>query len=154
MRRRRESESKKLDEAQRAELSMTLSIREKERQIEELRHKISSLADEEMIDAAAAREIESSIRSNEGASKADEEFGRVFTTVSPEFQSRLRAMYPRIGRNTLRMAEYIAIGMDNRHIARVMNIRPESVKQNRWRLRQALSLESDDNLDKILRDLL
>ncbi len=154
LRRRRESESKKLDEAQRAELSMTLSIREKERQIEELRHKISSLADEEMIDAAAAREIESSIRSNEGASKADEEFGRVFTTVSPEFQSRLRAMYPRIGRNTLRMAEYIAIGMDNRHIARVMNIRPESVKQNRWRLRQALSLESDDNLDKILRDLL
>ncbi len=154
LRRRRESESKKLDEAQRAELSMTLSIREKERQIEELRHKISSLADEEMIDAAAAREIESSIRSNEGASKADEEFGRVFTTVSPEFQSRLRAMYPRIGRNTLRMAEYIAIGMDNRHIARVMNIRPESVKQNRWRLRQALSLESDYNLDKILRDLL
>lgn len=151
---RREAERKKLDEARRSELSMALSIREKEKQIEELRRKISSLADEEMIDAAAAREIESSIRLSAGASKADEEFGKVFTSISPEFQARLREKYPRIGRISLRMAEYIAIGMDNRHIARVMNIRPESVKQNRWRLRQALGLSDEDNLDNTLRDML
>jgi len=150
----RQMERRDLEEARRSELSMSLSVCEKERQIEELRQKISALADEEMIDAGAAREIESSLRTSAAASKADEEFGRVFATVSPNFNQRLRQLYPRIGRNAMRMAEYIAIGMDNRHIARVMNIRPESVKQNRWRLRQALGLGADDNLDATLRDLL
>lgn len=153
-RRRREDARKKLDESRRSELSMALNMREREKQIEELRQLISSLADSELIDSAAARRIESNIRSNEGASKADKEFGKVFSSISPEFQTRLREKYPRIGSTSLRMAEYIAIGMDNRHIARVMNIRPESVKQNRWRLRQGLGLSEEDNLDTILRDML
>ena len=154
LRREKEEGLHKLEKAKRSELSMTLSVREKERQIEDLRSKVSSLVDDELINSDAARELEASIRSEAGASKADEEFGNVFATISPDFRRRLTEKYPRIGRNTLRMAEYIAIGMDNRHIARVMNIRPESVKQNRWRLRQALGLDADDNLDKILREML
>ncbi len=129
-------------------------MQEKQRQIDELRQKVSQLADDELIAPEAVRNIESSIRSAQGSLKADEEFGKIFETISPEFRHRLREIYPRIGRNTLRMAEYIAIGMDNRHIARVMNIRPESVKQNRWRLRQALGLDTDSNLDFFLHDLL
>lgn len=145
---------KELERSKRSELSMSLSVQEKEHIVEQLRKKINMLVDEEVIDGAAAREIKSSIRSEKAASKADEEFGRIFTAISPDFRRRLRERYPRIGRNALRMAEYIAIGMDNRHIARVMNIRPESVKQNRWRLRQALGLDTDDNLDKVLSDML
>ena len=145
---------KELEKSKRSELSMSLSVQEKEHLVEELRKKINMLVDDEVIDGAAAREIRSSIRSEQAASKADEEFGRIFAAISPDFRRRLRERYPRIGRNTLRMAEYIAIGMDNRHIARVMNIRPESVKQNRWRLRQALGLDTDDNLDKVLSDML
>lgn len=154
LRQEKEMRQQELEKAKRAELSMTLYVREKERLIAELRQKVSRMADDERIDNDAAREIESSIRSEEGASKADEEFGKVFATISPDFRARLRARYPRIGRNTMRMAEYIAIGMDNRHIARVMNIRLESVKQNRWRLRQAFGLEPNENLDEILRQML
>ncbi len=154
LRQEKEMRQQELEKAKRAELSMTLYVREKERLISELRQKVSRMADDERIDTDAAREIESSIRSEEGASKADEEFGKVFATISPDFRKRLRERYPRIGRNTMRMAEYIAIGMDNRHIARVMNIRLESVKQNRWRLRQAFGLEPNENLDEILRQML
>jgi hypothetical protein len=143
-----------LEHSKRKELTMSLSMQEKQRQIDDLRQKVSQLADDELIAPEAVRNIESSIRSAQGSLKADEEFGKIFETISPEFRHRLREIYPRIGRNTLRMAEYIAIGMDNRHIARVMNIRPESVKQNRWRLRQALGLDSDSNLDFFLHDLL
>lgn len=143
-----------LEHSKRKELTMSLSMQEKQRQIDELRQKVSQLADDELIAPEAVRNIESSIRSAQGSLKADEEFGKIFETISPKFSQRLREIYPRIGKNTLRMAEYIAIGMDNRHIARVMNIRPESVKQNRWRLRQALGLDSDSNLDFFLHDLL
>lgn len=145
---------KAMEQVQRSELTVSLSIREKERLIESLRQKLNALLDNELINTSAVREIESEISSDLGAYKANEEFGRVFTNLSPDFRNRLQEACPHIGRNMMRMAEYIAIGMDNSHIARVMNIKPESVKQNRWRLRTQLNLDTDDNLDKILRDML
>lgn len=154
LRREKDLDRRELEKAKRSELAMSLSVHEKARQIEELHRKVCQLADDGIINADASNRLESSIISEQGASKADEEFGRVFSTLSPDFHRRLRERYPRIGRNTLRMAEYIAIGMDNRHIARVMNIRQESVKQNRWRLRKALGLDTDDSLDRHLREML
>lgn len=154
LRRAKISSDMALEQSRRAELSMTLSVQEKERQLEQLSRNISSMIDAELIDADAARRIEAGIRSDRAAAKANEEFGRVFSTLSPQFRSRLQEMCPQIGRNMLRMAEYIAIGMDNSHIAAVMNIKPESVRQNRWRLRSQLGLESDDSLDRTLRELL
>lgn len=41
--------------------------------------------------------------------------------------------------------------MESKHIARVMSIRPESVKQARWRLRGKMGLGPDDSLDDVIR---
>ena len=41
--------------------------------------------------------------------------------------------------------------MENKHIARVMSIRPESVKQARCRLRGKMGLGPDDSLDDVIR---
>lgn len=152
--REKDSDRKEIERGRRSELAMSLAVHEKQQQIEQLHRQIYSLVDDELINHDAANKLESSIRSEQGASKADEEFGRLFISISPDFHRRLREKCPRIGRNTLRMAEYIAIGMDTRHIARVMNIRHSSVRQNRWRLRKALGLDSDDSLDKYLREML
>ncbi len=53
---------------------------------------------------------------------------------------------PGSGTSALRVACYAYIGLDTKEIAQVMNVRPESVKQARWRLRKALSLPPEVDL--------
>jgi DNA-binding CsgD family transcriptional regulator len=50
----------------------------------------------------------------------------------------------------LRLACLIASGKNKYDIAAEMEIRVESVKQARWRLRQKISLSSDQDLDQLL----
>lgn len=47
---------------------------------------------------------------------------------------------------------YVAMGMDNRQIARVMNIDYKSLITARYRLRTKLGLERKDSLDDALRE--
>lgn len=68
-------------------------------------------------------------------------------------RGRLRKDYPSLTGADLRLASYIAMGMENKHIARVMSIRPESVKQARWRLRGKLGLAPGESLDDLMRRL-
>ena len=53
----------------------------------------------------------------------------------------------------MRLASYLVTGMDNKMIASTMGIRPESVKQARWRLRSKLALEKGASLEEALRKL-
>lgn len=45
------------------------------------------------------------------------------------------------------------MGLDNNKIARLLVIRPESVKQARWRLRKMMGLDKDVSLDDAIRAL-
>ena len=66
----------------------------------------------------------------------------------------LRERWPNLSDAEVRMAVYIALGLDNKHIARVAGIRPESVKQARWRLRNKLGINADASLDDVLKSVL
>lgn len=140
--------------SQRSELAMSLMVKEKEKLIERLNQSIKEFTESGRMDPATASEIESAIKADAVTTRDSNEFARVFASVSPEFVKRLNERYPGLGKNSVRIASYIATGMDNRHIARIMNIRVESVKQARWRLRTQMKLSTTDNLDQILRDLL
>lgn len=148
------SERLQREASQRSELAMTLMVKEKEKLIERLSLKIKEFTESGHMDPETASEIESAIKADAVTTRDSNEFARVFSSVSPDFVKRLNERYPGLGKNSVRIASYIATGMDNRHIARVMNIRVESVKQARWRLRSQMKLSTTDNLDQILRDLL
>lgn len=49
------------------------------------------------------------------------------------------------------MAEYVAMGMDNRQISRVMMIEYKSVITARYRLRSILKLSKEESLEDYLR---
>ena len=80
-------------------------------------------------------------------------FRRMFITVNPEFVQRLQQRWPDLSESYVKLATYIYLGLDNSQIARLLVIRPESVKQARWRLRKQLGLEKDESLDEVIRSL-
>lgn len=45
------------------------------------------------------------------------------------------------------------MGLDTTRIARLMSVKPETVWQNRWRLKQKMGLDSDESLQALLASL-
>ncbi len=80
-------------------------------------------------------------------------FQQLFVKVNPDFISRLHAAYPALSDSYVRLATYIYMGLDNNKIARLLVIRPESVKQARWRLRRMMGLDKDTPLDDAIKSL-
>ena len=80
-----------------------------------------------------------------------EAFGQIYERVSPNFAKKLKATCPKLTEGQLRMAEYVAMGMDNRQISRVMMIEYKSVITARYRLRSILKLSKEDSLEDYLR---
>lgn len=83
-----------------------------------------------------------------------DDFITLFSQRYPFFIGRLRSMAPRISDTALRLAGYISIGLSTKEIADLMNVRPESVRQGKWRLRKTLRLKSEEDLFPLLSSLL
>lgn len=89
-----------------------------------------------------------------GSEIGSDNFIELFARQYPMFISRLRQRAPRISDAALRLAGYIAIGLSTKEIAEVMNVRPESVRQAKWRLRRTLDIDSEEDLYPLLSSLL
>ncbi|MDE6296636.1 MAG: hypothetical protein K2L89_02220 [Muribaculaceae bacterium] len=100
-----------------------------------------------------ARQIANAIHTHKAKSSERETFIDSFSSVNPDFARRLKEINPAITEPDVRLASYIVTGLDNKMIASTMGIRPESVKQARWRLRSKLSLEKGASLEEALREL-
>ena len=74
------------------------------------------------------------------------DFNRHFESINKHFYSRLKAAYPDIGPNDLRICALIKMNLSSKEMAAILNISPDSVKTARYRLRKKLRLNTEDNL--------
>lgn len=79
-----------------------------------------------------------------------ERFRAVFLEMRPGFDEKLRRDFPSLTRGDIRLCTLLTMDMDTKHIARILAIRPESVKKHRQRLRAKLGLGPDDSLTDFL----
>lgn len=100
-----------------------------------------------------SKNIASTIHTHKARTEDRETFIDIFTSTNPEFAKRLKQKNEAFTETDIRIASYIVTGMDNKHIANTLGIRPESVKQARWRLRTKLGLEKGASLEEALREL-
>lgn len=82
-----------------------------------------------------------------------EQFVGHFIQVAPHFFDRLKQRFPDLTPNETKLCAYIRIGMSSKQIAQMLNLSPESVNKNRYRLRKKLGLEKDTALDEIIAGL-
>lgn len=76
-----------------------------------------------------------------------------FTQVDPHFFDLLKSKYPNLTPNETKLCAYIRIGMTSKQIAQMLNLTPESVNKNRYRLRKKFDLEKDIELDDFIKKL-
>lgn len=92
---------------------------------------------------------------NKGLSQDKEwsDFNTYFESINKNFYVRLRAEYPEISPNDLKVCALIKMNLSIKEMAGILNISPDSVKTSRYRLRKKLQLNTEDNLTGFILNL-
>lgn len=141
------------EQSQRKVLALEIAMEENRRLSQDLRDALGSLAKEGLVTPAVTGALDATLRTHDISRPAQESFVEAFAEINPQFLELLDRKYPGLSKSERRLAAYIALGLDNKHIARLIGVRPESVKQARWRLRTKLGLAEGSSLDETLRNL-
>lgn len=137
---------------QKAALSM-LQATEKETRLKDMAQVVAECEHEGKIPRQQARTILSSLKANLVDSSGWNEFVEVFSGLHPNFEKELRQRFPTLSVKQIELCCYIRMGLDTTRIARLMSVKPETVWQNRWRLKQKMGLDSDESLQALLASL-
>lgn len=142
-----------LEKARKKMAATAISIEEKDKVLGVLKTGLSELREEGGMNEGNVRQMESAIKNHMLEYSTDESFQKMFDVVNPGFKQRLEARCPTLADSYVRLACYMLMGLDNKKIARLMMIKPESVHQARWRLRQRLGLKDGETLESALNAL-
>lgn len=116
-------------------LATQVALQRKQSLIGDIQRSIAATDDE------TVHRVDSAIRTYKATSESEEEaFIDTFGELHPRFVPRLLEAYPALTPADCRLLTLIAVGMSNKQIANTLGIRPESVKQSRWRLRSKMQL--------------
>ncbi len=70
-----------------------------------------------------------------------EAFKSHFNKVHPELLDRLKSLYPSLTDAELKLCAFLFLGIETKHIAKILSVLPDSVKKARQRLRKKLRIE-------------
>lgn len=143
-----------IERSNRRMLAMELVLKEKETLVESLGEATQRLRESGELTASGANRLTSTLKTHVASNVERENFMETFDKIDAAFSERIRNDHPSLTDTDVRLAAYVALGLDNKHIARVMGIRPESVKQARWRLRSKLALPAGASLEDTVRPYL
>ena len=80
-------------------------------------------------------------------------FLQQFQQMEPDYQQKLMQIVPDISPAELRLAVLIRADLDSKSIAQLLNISLHGVKKSRYRIRKKLDLQTNDSLDKFLKNI-
>ncbi|MCB0409454.1 MAG: tetratricopeptide repeat protein, partial [Flavobacteriales bacterium] len=98
------------------------------------------------------KELSSSINSSLYIEKDRKEFELQLNKTYQSFFLKLDKQFPDLSKNERRLCSLLVLDLSSKDIATILNISPESVKKNRYRLRKKLNLETDENLTHFLQN--
>lgn len=69
-----------------------------------------------------------------------EVFKSHFNNVHPELLNRLKDRFPSLTDSDLKLCAFLFLGLETKHIAKILSVQPDSVKKARQRLRRKLGI--------------
>ncbi len=77
-------------------------------------------------------------------------FSRYFEEVHKDFNSNVKAKYPELTSNELRLLALLKMNLSSKEIANILNISPNGIKKARYRLRKKLDISTEDSLQDLV----
>nr|NQU94599.1 tetratricopeptide repeat protein [Bacteroidota bacterium] len=79
-----------------------------------------------------------------------DQFKKHFEEVHPRFFKSLSGKFPLLTSNDLKLCAYIRINLNNKEIARMLNVTPDTVKKARQRLKKKMELGQEEDIGEFL----
>ncbi len=131
-------------------LAGTLQVEEKNGLLQALQKKITEHARQ----YPALRQMDRIINENRRQDDDFESLKADFAGIHPEFFNRLQEKSGNsLTRLDLKYCSYILMGLSTKEIASRLAVEPKSIRMARYRLKQKLGLQKDDNLDQFISGL-
>ncbi|MEM7382317.1 MAG: LuxR C-terminal-related transcriptional regulator, partial [Bacteroidota bacterium] len=77
-------------------------------------------------------------------------FSRYFEEVHKDFNSNVKAKYPELTSNELRLLALLKMNLSSKEIANILNISPNGIKKARYRLRKKLDISTEESLQDLV----
>lgn len=136
-------------------LTMTINLVQRGEVLKKIREIISSLIKKESPadNTASHKNLLRLIREVEKSNEDWDKFAIHFNSVNMDFFNTLKAMYPILTPNELKLCAYLRMNLSSKEIAQLLNITAKGVEVARYRLRRKLGLQPDVNLADFLAGL-
>jgi len=132
----------------------TLLIIQKNRLLEDLKNKLrEAVQNPKAINMQSFKEIIRTINANFSPDQEWREFTNNFERVHEDFVQTLKAYYPELTHNDLRLCALYRLDTSTKDIAKILGISETSVKMARYRLRKKLTLSAEEDLTYFLNNL-
>ncbi len=128
-----------------------IEVQDKANALRQIRSLVDDAGGNVGVGSDIGRRIKAQAMMHAGADMGWDEFKETFSKVYPLFFSRIKLRHPLLTEYDLRLCTYIMAGVENKRIAMLMNVLPESLKKSRTRLRKKLAISSDIDLGDYLR---
>lgn len=122
--------------------ALTLQMIQKNELLQELKTRL----EEEKTAESSHHSLQKIIQKGLNQDKEWADFAAHFESINKNFYTRLKASYPDISPNEMKICALIKMNLSIKEMASILNISPDSVKTARYRLRKKLQLQTEDNL--------
>ncbi|MDP4188246.1 MAG: tetratricopeptide repeat protein [Bacteroidota bacterium] len=95
--------------------------------------------------------LKSVLKENLDQERNWENFKRLFEEVHKDFFKSIKQTCPEITENELRLCAYLKINLQNKEIAKILNVTPDSLKTLRYRIRKKFNLNKEIILEEYIR---
>lgn len=137
----------KIESAKRQLTVEKLKVAEKEQALDKVATEITEHRGDGPLND---RQLLAYIKSAQASDYDWQKFQLLFAELHPGFQEKLKEEYPTLTAGDIRMAGLVYLGLETKHMARLLSINPDSVKKNRQRLRGKIGLKPTDSLSEFL----
>jgi tetratricopeptide (TPR) repeat protein len=140
-------------EARNKELTSTsLQLVSKNKILTDISSKVKESYESGSLSRESFNDLQRIIRENQNADKEWDHFKELFEKVHAEFFTGLKAQFPELTENELRLCAYLRINLQNKEIAKILNVNSATVVTSRYRVRKKMNLDNKIILEDFLRN--
>nr|WP_321409910.1 hypothetical protein [uncultured Carboxylicivirga sp.] len=133
--------------------SQTLHLLQKNSFIQELNDNLENLKNIPKEFDKDYKRIQLMLKREAASDNYWEAFKTYFQEVHNDFDKKIQSVYPGISEKELRLASFLKMNLSTKEIADLMNVLPDSVLKSKYRLKQKLNLDKEQDLYEYLLSL-
>ncbi len=153
---RREKLEAEVEYKNRELASATLHLVQKNELIYKVQSKLNKLLHEESLDDTFVEQVQQTLSMIKTDADSEEhwvQFAQYFDQVHSDFLKKLRAQFPNLTQNDLKLCAYLRLNLSTKEIATLINISIRGVEGSRYRLRKKLALATEQKLSDFLQQI-